>query len=272
MIEAPEGAYDTVFIETRRHRDDTRALVALGWQHTEPGALIVLNGNKTDGIEAMKTALARITTIDGTYSKSHGRVVWFRRPDGTPQTIQDWAEAGRISINADGYFTAPSTFSAAHVDPASALLASRFTAKVSGRVADLGAGWGYLTHRLLATAPDVSAALLIEADRTSLAAAQLNVTDPRAEFLWADATALPTQEPVDWVVMNPPFHNARSGDPDIGRAFISAAADMLTRKGHLLMVANRHLPYEATLNAYFRQVRSDNSHPSFKIIEATHPH
>ena len=56
--------------------------------------------------------------------------------------------------------------------------------------------------------------------------------------------------------------------PDIGRAFIAAAAEALRPGGRLLLVANRHLPYEAVLDAHFGSVRTLAQQQGFKVIEA----
>ena len=77
------------------------------------------------------------------------------------------------------------------------------------------------------------------------------MSDSRAHFHWADAVAWTADEPIDTVVMNPPFHTSRSADPALGQGFITSAARNLTRNGNLWMVANRHLPYEATLSEMF---------------------
>ena len=47
------------------------------------------------------------------------------------------------------------------------------------------------------------------------------------------------------MIANPPFHQGRAAEPDLGAAFIVAAARILKPDGRLLMVANRQLPYEA---------------------------
>ena len=51
------------------------------------------------------------------------------------------------------------------------------------------------------------------------------------------------------MIMNPPFHQGRAAEPDLGAAFIAAAARILKPHGRLMMVANRQLPYEAALDA-----------------------
>jgi 16S rRNA (guanine1207-N2)-methyltransferase len=73
----------------------------------------------------------------------------------------------------------------------------------------------------------------------------------------------------DVIVSNPPFHaQGRADRPDIGRAFIAAAADALNPRGRLWLVANRHLPYEQVLDARFASVRIAAQDNGFKIIEA----
>lgn len=111
---------------------------------------------------------------------------------------------------------------------------------------------------------------LVEADLDALDCARLNVTDPRARFHWADATAavLPA---ADRVVSNPPFHAGRQADPGLGAAFVAAAARMLAPGGTAWLVANRHLPYEAALNAAFAQIDELPGTAAFKLYRATRP-
>ena len=85
---------------------------------------------------------------------------------------------------------------------------------------------------------------------------------------WHDVTrGLPQR--YDAIVSNPPFHQGRADLPELGRAFIASAADALRPDGRLLLVANRHLPYEAILDRRFREVRTLVAQEGFKVIEAT---
>ncbi|MDQ3040135.1 MAG: class I SAM-dependent methyltransferase, partial [Pseudomonadota bacterium] len=89
------------------------------------------------------------------------------------------------------------------------------------------------------------------------------------QFHWQDVAA-GVSERFDAIVCNPPFHALGRGDrPDIGRAFIDAAAQALNPGGRLWLVANRHLPYEDALASGFAQVRTVAQAGGFKIIEAT---
>jgi len=84
---------------------------------------------------------------------------------------------------------------------------------------------------------------------------------------WFDVTSEDPRALYDAVVMNPPFHTARKGDPDVGVAMIEAARRFLKPGGRLFMVANSHLPYEAALKA-FAQVRELVRTNGFKVITA----
>jgi 16S rRNA (guanine1207-N2)-methyltransferase len=71
--------------------------------------------------------------------------------------------------------------------------------------------------------------------------------------------------------MNPPFHTGRSPDPGLGRAFIRAAAKLLSPKGQLFLVANRHLPYESDLDRYFADAGEMHGDSRFKLLRAARP-
>ena len=71
--------------------------------------------------------------------------------------------------------------------------------------------------------------------------------------------------------MNPPFHQGRAAEPQIGQAFVSAAARILSPSGGLWMVANRHLPYEAELKTRFVQVTEIGGDARFKLFHAARP-
>jgi 16S rRNA (guanine1207-N2)-methyltransferase len=114
----------------------------------------------------------------------------------------------------------------------------------------------------------VSRLLLVDIDRRAVAAARRNVADPRAEFLWADLRAATPPPGLDFVVMNPPFHDGGGEDRALGQAFIERAAAMLRPGGVCWLTANRHLPYEAPLGRHFAAVRLVAEEGGYKIHEA----
>ncbi len=226
---------------------------------------IVVDGAKTNGVDSILKDIRKRVAVEGPISKAHGKIFWFQ---ADPEAFADWAAPEKQSV--DGYVTAPGVFSADGIDPASALLAQSLPDKIGPRVADLGAGWGYLSAGLLNN-DRLKALHLVEADHAALTCAQTNVPDMRAQFHWADAVTWTAPEPIDTVIMNPPFHTSRSADPALGQGFIKSAAKNLTRNGTLWMVANRHLPYEATLAESFAQVQEVAGDNRFKVFQASRP-
>jgi 16S rRNA (guanine1207-N2)-methyltransferase len=246
-----------------RAKAEARLLVAQAEAVTSGPVLV--DGAKTDGIDSLLKALRKQTETSAPLSKSHGKIFWFQ---GGNNALKDWIPAHESKV--DGFVTAPGVFSADGIDPASALLVASLPAKLGARVADLGAGWGYLSSQIL-TRSEVSTLHLVEADHVALGCARQNVMDARAQFHWADARTWRAPDQVDTVVMNPPFHTGRKSEPELGQAFIAAAANMLVGAGHLWMVANRHLPYETLLAEQFTAVHEVAGDNRFKVLHAQRP-
>ncbi|MDI6624574.1 MAG: methyltransferase, partial [Brevundimonas sp.] len=114
----------------------------------------------------------------------------------------------------------------------------------------------------------VTSLRLIDLDRRAIEAARRNVEDPRAAFDWADARTVEANGDLDFVVMNPPFHDGGAEDRRLGQAFIRQAAAMLKKGGVLWLVANRHLPYEADIAAAFKRSQPLADKGGYKVIEA----
>jgi len=266
---APDGGgpVGSAVVFLPRARAAARAAISEAIERAgETGGLIVIDGAKTDGVESiLKDIRARVEVGPAT-SKAHGKLFTF---NAAPGLFADWATEEQVLDG--GFVTRPGVFSADGIDPGSRVLADLLPqVPLGGHVVDLGAGWGYLSSRLLGI-EKIKRLDLVEADHVALGCARRNLSDDRARFHWADATAWTPEAPADAVVMNPPFHVARAGDPGIGQAFVQAAGRMLAPHGKLLMVANRHLPYEDTLAAQFADVAELHSDAHFKVILATRP-
>ena len=258
--ETPGGPYSLAILSLPRARDAARDLFARTAAATD-GAVLV-DGQKTDGIDSMLKDLRARAEVSEAISKAHGKI--FAVAGGA---FPDWIEEPREV--AGGLATRPGVFSADGPDPASQALASALP-HLKGAVVDLGAGWGFLSRAILSR-PGVTRLDLVEADHAALEAARENVTDARAAFHWADARDWRPETSADHVVTNPPFHTSRRADPELGRDFIRAAAQMLKPHGTLWLVANRHLPYEKTLDEAFREVRALEPSGPFKLFAASRP-
>ncbi|MEM9579567.1 MAG: class I SAM-dependent methyltransferase [Pseudomonadota bacterium] len=258
----PEGATGAIVIVPRAKKD-ARNLIALAVSQLPAGAWIVVDGQKTDGVESLLKDVGKLIGKPGAYSKAHGKTFWFANTDTAP--LNDWAQAS--DVIAGGWRTAPGVFSADGVDPASALLIDSLP-EIAGTVADLGAGWGYLSAKALAKSPAIEAMHLVEDNAAALDCARHNVSDPRAKFHWLDALSWQPPALMDWVIMNPPFHSGRAATPDLGQAFIHKARDILKPGGTLVMVGNAHLPYDVTLNEAFHAPQIIARTTRFKVYQA----
>ncbi|WP_136636491.1 class I SAM-dependent methyltransferase [Pseudooceanicola onchidii] len=258
---APDGTYAAAVVFLPRAKALARDWIARARAATS--GPVIVDGGKEDGIEGVLKDCRKRTQVSGPVNKAHGKLFWFEGGDFT-----EWL--ARPAAGLDGFVTAPGVFSADGIDPASALLAEALPRSLGAHVVDLGAGWGYLGAQVLERT-DVTRLDMIEADHAALDCARQNVTDPRALFHWADATAWTPEVRADAVVMNPPFHTGRKPQPDLGRAFIRTAAACLKPKGTLWMVANRHLPYEAQIEDCFATHEEVAGTGRFKVLRATGP-
>lgn len=262
---AAEGDFDMAIVFLHRARAATRARIAEAAASLPVGAPLWIDGQKTDGIDAVIKDMRGLTEVGEVHSRAHGKIfcVTVPQPGWLPA---DWA--ARDHLAAPDMVTRPGVFSADGPDPASRMLVAHLPDKLPTRLVDLGAGWGWLSAQLLKR-PGIEQLHLVESGHVALECARINVPDPRARFHWADALDFRLPEPVNGVVMNPPFHEGRAADPRLGAGFIRTAAALLTGAGRLWMVANRHLPYEQVLRDCFADVSEIGGDSRFKILTAT---
>jgi 16S rRNA (guanine1207-N2)-methyltransferase len=270
----PEHAFPLVLALPPRQREEARALLAKACAACAPGGVVIAAVANDEGAKSREADLKQLAGALVVNSKHHCRV--FRtQPDASFDTalVEQWKrlDAAR-TIENDGvrFLTRPGVFAWDRVDAASKLLAAHLPSDLHGRVADFGAGWGYLALQVLARCPRVASLDLYEADARALALADANLAGASIPVHrhWQDV-ANGVGERFDAIVCNPPFHALGRGErPDIGRAFIASAANALEPGGVLWLVANRHLPYEDALASGFASVRSVAQQGGFKIVEA----
>lgn len=259
----PEGSYAAAVVCLPRSRAQARALIAEAAGLVVAGGPVAVDGQKTDGVDALLKELRGRVDLSEALSKAHGKIAVFPAGPG----LEDWAD---LPAEVEGFRTVAGVFSADGIDRGSAMLAAALPAEMKGKVADLGAGWGYLSRAVLMR-EGVRECHLVEAEADALDCARVNVADERAQFHWADVTTVRLPKLMEHVVMNPPFHAGRDADPALGLAFIGAAARALAPDGTLWLVANRHLPYDRALGTLFREVQEIGGDAAFRVIRAAYP-
>jgi 16S rRNA (guanine1207-N2)-methyltransferase len=275
--EPGEGeTFPLVLLLPPRSRDEARAWFARALECASPGGVVLACVPNAEGAKSAEGDFARLAGPVRSVSKHKCRVFWATPGAALDRGLLDaWRALDTPREIAPGLLSRPGLFAWDRIDTASALLAEHLPDDLHGRVADLGAGYGYLSAQVVARCPRVSAIDLYEAESRALDPARANLAaavsgsgrEVAVEVHWHDVTrGLPRR--YDGIVSNPPFHQGRADLPELGRAFIAAAADALSPHGRFWLVANRHLPYEATLAARFGAVRTVAMRDGFKVIEA----
>ena len=245
---------------------ERRAVVAQALLALAPGAPFAVMARKDGGGLRLREELAAFGCAAQERSKSHFRICAGLRP-ATLEGIDAAIAGGAPRLVEDiGLWSQPGLFSWDRIDPGSAQLAAHLP-QLAGQGADLGSGIGFLALAVLKS-DKVRALALVDIDRRAVDLSRRNVADPRATHLWADVRAATLQN-LDFVVANPPFHDAGREDRGLGQEFIRRAAAALRKGGALWLVANRHLPYEAVLSPLFRKVAPVADGGGYKILCAT---
>ncbi len=255
ILAAPPGTIERRYVE------------ALALQKLAPGAHLTVLAPKDKGGARIRKELEAFGCEVTETSKAHHRICVTTRPAVVVGIDAAIAEGGPRLVEEIGLWSQPGIFSWDRIDPGSALLAETMPA-LSGRGADFGCGYGYLSRAVLAS-PSVTHLTVIDLDRRAIAAARRNIQDARVRFVWDDVRAVPFDASgLDFVVMNPPFHDGGAEDKALGQSFIKRAAEVLRKGGSCWLTANRHLPYEAVLASHFASASLKADRGGYKIYEA----
>lgn len=273
--ETDETGFDLVLVLPGRQRQEARAELARAASLVKPGGWVVAAAPNTEGAKTLEHDMAALFGAVDHLSKHKCRVVWTELSetelDRTLKT--EWAKLDAPRPILDGaWISRPGIFAWDRIDPASQLLADHLPDTLAGKGADLGCGFGFLARTVLERAPQVSALDLYEAEKRALDLARQNLKafseTKILHGIWSDVTR-GLEETYDFIVSNPPFHQSgKAGRTDVGQDFIRAAAAGLRIGGVFYMVANRHLPYEATLKEAFRDVEMIADEGGYKVIRA----
>ena len=281
------GKWPLVLVLPGKSRDETLAWFAMARDRLAPGGRIAAAMPNTAGAGRFEKEFSKATGTVSSFQKHKCRA-FHATDDGTwnEAIFGEWRALGNPrEIPGTRFTTEAGVFSSEHIDPGSQFLADHLPANLHGNVADLGAGWGFLSDAVLHRCRKIERLDLFEADARALACARKNLAvhqpevihlssptcyaedEPGIRFHWHDVTTgLP--DVYDAIIMNPPFHTGQSTDVDLGRAFLTTAIAALKRGGKLLLVANRQLPYEAVLEVAGLAWRKIAEDKSYKLLFA----
>ncbi len=264
----PEGQLAAVTILAPPGTVERRYALALALRALSPEGTIVAMAPKLKGGSRLGEELQRFGCVVEETAKRHHRICVAKRPAAIEGLDEALADGAPRLVEALGLWSQPGIFSWDRIDPGSALLIEHMPA-LYGKGVDLGSGIGVLARAVL-SAPKVKQITLLDIDRRAIDASRRNIDDPRAVFRLSDVQRGGTGlTGLDFVVMNPPFHQGGgSEDQALGQGFIRRAAESLRPGGVLWLTANRHLPYEAVLKPAFKDVKPRADALGYKVFEA----
>ncbi len=209
-------------------------------RHAAPDVRVTAGGRDKHLSRSMNEALGRhFEQVSASLGRRKARALLAERPQAGPVR---WPRLNRLDdldlmVAAHG-----ATFSTNRLDRGTSLLVSCFDRLPDAeRAIDLGCGSGILAALLArqgrsVTAVDVTWSACDSAKRTAEANG-LPIDVQRRDGLigWS--------EPIDLIVLNPPFHVGSAKDSEPTRALIAQAGAALAEGGELWCVYNAHLPY-----------------------------
>ncbi len=267
--------YDYVLCHLPKQKDLSLSTLSHASQSLkEGGLLIAVAANDAGGrkIEGWMEGLGYSSESD---SKSKCRIVWGIKESLNLDVIEQYIEQNKqqtIEVAGYNFVTQPGIYGWNKIDRGSEILTSYLPANLSGIGADFGCGYGYLSDHILKN-KNIKKLHICDADKMALDCARINLdqySDKVAiKYHWCDLTQeKPFQDLLDFIVMNPPFHAGKKTDISIGIRFIEQAHKALKPNGTLYFVANKHLPYENTLQNLFSKNEKLCEEEGYKVFKA----
>jgi 16S rRNA (guanine1207-N2)-methyltransferase len=275
VVPASHQSHEQIILRLPREKPRLEMMLHCACELIAPRGRLWLVGEKRSGIKSsvkylsqyfentIKIDNARHCMLYESSSPQHEKT--FKLADYR----QHWSQ--QVGAKKIKLISLPGAFSHGRLDNGTRLLIETLEAmpaeqRPAGRVLDFGCGTGVIGLSLLARDPSVeltlldSSAIALESARLSLQANVLSATLRPSEGLSE------VESRFDWIVSNPPFHRGVSSDLDIARAFFESSGRALTKKGKMVLVCNRHLPYAKWLQDYFTNVETIRSDRDFNIL------
>ena len=159
----------------------------------------------------------------------------------------------------------PGVFSRQQHDIGSRVLLQHTDLPFSGRLCDLGCGNGLLGLTLKQAHPELDV-ILTDDSWLAVCSARHNAIQNKLDVSLNHGDILAgIEEPLDWIVCNPPFHDGHKQLTNIAERMFEQSAAALVSGGHLLVIANRHLPYAGKLRKEFHTVEVLSSDSRFSV-------
>ena len=271
-LSAENESFERVIVFGSKYKQENLLHMAQGLTRLEEGGLLICTLPNELGAGRFEKNLRELAGETISESKHKCRVFWIVKDSAKidQHKLNEWlAFANYETIEGTELVSRPGSFGWNKIDRGSALLASTFSEKISGDVADLGCGYGFLACELLQKCPGIKALTLFEAEKIGLESARKNTarfSRVPLEYVWGDVGKGVGSEAFDWVITNPPFHEGKAKRTELGERFIEVAFFALKPGGTLILVANNQIGYEKVIREAFGNCTKLAEGEGFKVL------
>lgn len=273
---AQPESFDMIIVRLGKNRHENLFHIGFSLYLLKEGGELILFGSNKGGAQRYQKDLMQ-AGLDPSYEfKFKARLIRAENSgDADPKILKKWLEHGQsVKVEDTQLRSDPALFSSKQADPGSLALIESLPVNLDGLGADFGCAYGLLGQELLANR-QVKKLICADDDNRALESASENLAQYEAGgtlliMLWTDLTRKDDikENSLDWIVMNPPFHDDLKTDSQIGQRFIETAAHGLKKGATLYMVANKNLPYESVLEANFSKISYRSEVKGFKVLHA----
>ena len=171
--------YDLVLYLPTRFREENLFNMSRAFQLLPQGGYLICSLENELGAESLRDRLKQLAGNVESYSKNHCRVFYAKKEaEYNSELALEYLNLGYAKKVGDTDLLAkPGVFSWNKTDQGSVVLAENFVNLLSGKGADLGAGYGFLTQQALASNPKITSVDLYDAELNALNLAKENLKD-----------------------------------------------------------------------------------------------
>ena len=274
----PQARTDETLVILRLPREKDRFAMVLHALAASlaPAARLWVVGEKRAGVNSAARLLeSRFAAVSKLDSARHCSLLEARAPRTCPPfRLDDYAATFRCDTpgGALTLCALPGVFAQGRLDDGSALLLEVLEdCQIDGDVLDFACGNGVLGISLLRRPGGLRMTLLDHSALAIQAARRSLVLNECAGRLLASHGLDELEGAFDWIVSNPPFHRGVDDDLDVAADFLRRAGTFLRPDGKILVVYNRHLPYERWARARFHFVDRLANSRAYTVIRASKP-
>jgi len=266
-------AYSWIILNLPRQKALLRMLLDYAASLLDDGGVLWLAGENKAGIKSsekvLKTCFERVGKLDNArHCTLYEAALPLNRNNFDPGIYREkWMlGCGSNDLRVASY---PGVFAHGRLDSGTALLLEQLAdLDFSGDILDFGCGAGVIGACIANQHEDVNvtfldtSALALKSCEETLAANQLG-----GHLLPSDGLS-EVKQTYDMIISNPPIHAGVRTDNRMSMRLLESVQKHLRPGGRLVLVANRHLPYERWLSDGFHRVTELAKNKHFKVIVA----